>query len=748
MKHKEDSVILKGNYTFDILFGIISICNFVVGMRLHSIIFSATNLIPFVSIIYDPKVKNILKQLDCEEYGIELSKLNEKNFNELLEKIVSNNKIIKKSLSILIKSQRKKVITNFNYILKLPEKKKTLSKFNDPEILAAFKKIFTSHIIKLDNEYEFSKNLSEQNQKTIQESSDKIKQLASEKTSLIQEISTIQNTNLENQETITKLQTSLETNQKIIEETSSTIKQLASEKTSLIQEISTIQNTNLKNQETITKLQTSLETNQKTITDKESQITKLQTSLETNQKIIEKNNKIINQLDTEKNSLMEQISSLQAYNEDNQRRLNDIYQSFVWRSLRKYDNSLGKIFPIRTKKYLKSTKEESTKEEQKLHVEKALAKQLFDKKDIICFPIIDWNFRFQRPQHLMSKFAKKGHRVFYLTVSLRPLNKSYEMKTISENIYQVELRSPKLFDIYKDKLNGSLITEVMESIKNLKNDLKIDAVSFVEFPTWAPLVLELRNQYGFNIIFDCLDDFTGFSNVTKERRNEEKNLLQKSDLVIATSSYLLKKVMKETSKSLFLPNAGDFEHFNKSTENLLKDFRKPIVGYFGSIAEWFDKDLIEFLANKRPDLTFVFIGYTFGSDIRKLEELENVHFLGEMPYSELPKYLCGFDVCLIPFKNVPLIEATHPVKIYEYMAAGKPVIATKMIELLPMADLCYVAEDKDNFLKKLDNALNENDEKLKTRRMEFASKNTWDDRFNLLYSELNKIKSFNINHHN
>lgn len=204
--------------------------------------------------------------------------------------------------------------------------------------------------------------------------------------------------------------------------------------------------------------------------------------------------------------------------------------------------------------------------------------------------------------------------------------------------------------------------------------------------------------------------------------------------------------MNKTKRYLFLPNAGEFEHFNKTKDGLLK-YKKPIIGYFGSISDWFDTTLIEYLANNRPEFTFVMIGYTFGADIRKLQKFPNIHFLGERPYSELPKYLHDFDVCLIPFKKIPLIEATHPVKIYEYFSAGKPVVATNMVELNSMSDMCYLAQGKEDFLEKLDLAVNEKDETIIKKRIKFASENTWENRFETLYNELKKTDSFNIEHH-
>jgi glycosyltransferase involved in cell wall biosynthesis len=116
-----------------------------------------------------------------------------------------------------------------------------------------------------------------------------------------------------------------------------------------------------------------------------------------------------------------------------------------------------------------------------------------------------------------------------------------------------------------------------------------------------------------------------------------------------------------------------------------------------------------------------------------------VHFLGEKPYSELPKYLYWFDVCIIPFKLTPLIEATHPVKFYEYLSSGKPVVSAKLPELLPYNDLCYLADSKEDFLNKIEIGLKEDNLETKRKRIEFAKSNTWDDRYERLASHAKEI---------
>lgn len=443
-----------------------------------------------------------------------------------------------------------------------------------------------------------------------------------------------------------------------------------------------------------------------------------------------------------------EIQDLQKAIESYQKIIIDIHQSFILRALHKYDKTIGKYLPLRPKKYAQSSNDFLPEKEQQLNLNESLK---FDntKKDILCFPIINWDFRIQRPQHLMSKFAKHGHRVFYFTVNLRKLPRTYEIKKIGKNLYQVELNFSKFFDIYKDSFDSNLIDKFMTSFNDFRKDVSLDAISIINFPTWAPVALEMKKRFGYGILFDCLDDFTGFANVRKIREKEEELLLKNSDLVTATSSNILKKIMSKTSKSLFLPNAGEFEHFNqKHDENILKNYKKPVIGYFGAISDWFDNNLIEFVAKKRPDYTFVLIGHTYGSNIQKLEKLPNVHFLGERPYSELPKYLHGFDVCLIPFTNTPLIEATHPVKIYEYLSTGKPVVCNTMKELLLIQDLCYLANSNEEFLQMIDTALKENSPDLIKKRIDYASKNTWNHRFEKLISKLSTIETLNLNQHN
>ena len=361
--------------------------------------------------------------------------------------------------------------------------------------------------------------------------------------------------------------------------------------------------------------------------------------------------------------------------------------------------------------------------------------------DIICFPIIDWHFRYQRPQQLLSRFAQNGHRVFYLTVELEPLKKEYVVREIAENIIEVHLSVSSPFNVYNDTLTEEQIESLLSSFEYVRRDFDIGAaISFVDFPSWQPLTFRLKDAHGWKVLYDCMDEHTGFSNIDESIIQEEKALIMSSDLVVTTSAHLQRKVGAERDDTVLIPNAGDYDHFCRALHKESPfDVKGPVVGYYGAIAEWFDNELVEYLANERPDWRFVLIGHTFGSDISRLESLPNVQFLGEKPYAELPNYLCGFDVCIIPFRLTPLIKATHPVKFYEYLAAGKPVVSSRLTELEPFKDLCYLADDKDDFLKKVEKALDEDGKDLKDKRMEFAKEHTWDERYAILESHIKRL---------
>jgi GT2 family glycosyltransferase len=245
----------------------------------------------------------------------------------------------------------------------------------------------------------------------------------------------------------------------------------------------------------------------------------------------------------------------------------------------------------------------------------------------------------------------------------------------------------------------------------------------VQHPAWHQVACGVP---GATVVYDCLDLATGFSNVAKSLGAAESALLASADVVVAASRPLAEHVSRHRAATL-IRNAADVEFFAQGfTERLPGE--PPVIGYFGAIADWFNIEWIEHSAAERPHWEFRLIGRTDGCDISRAAQLPNVTFLGEQPYERLPAFLREVDVAVIPFKLMELTRCTNPVKLYEYMGAGKPVVAARMPEIVEATDLVYLADDAASFTDCLEQALTEDSVALRRRRQEWAREHNWANR--------------------
>ncbi len=355
--------------------------------------------------------------------------------------------------------------------------------------------------------------------------------------------------------------------------------------------------------------------------------------------------------------------------------------------------------------------------------------------DIVCLPIIDWRFRFQRPQQLATRFARHGHRVFYLSTRFRRLfGPTYKARRMAENVEEVSLRGPKRH-VYTDLLDDTALERLFAGVDQLRRERRIEsAVVMVQLPFWTPLAERLRERFGWRIVYDCMDHHAGFSSNATPMVAEEERLLAGADLVLASSQGLLAFCRERTEHVLLLPNACDYEHFSRVKPRPGKE--RPVIGYYGAIADWFDSNLVSELARHRTDWDFVFIGSTWSGDVRHLERLPNVRLTGEQPYASLPRWLDGMDVLMLPFKRQPLTEATNPVKAYEILAAGRPLVSVPLPEMAALAPLVRLASTVHEFEHEIDAALREDDPAQIERRRAFARHNTWEARYQRLWEAL------------
>jgi len=349
------------------------------------------------------------------------------------------------------------------------------------------------------------------------------------------------------------------------------------------------------------------------------------------------------------------------------------------------------------------------------------------KGDIFMFPIIDWHFRVQRPQHVAMSLADCGYRVFYFS--------TVPILDAGDHLFEiVEQAKPGVFlcklratgpaqNIYHDTMSLPVMQAYRNSILNLMDKVESKAtVSIVHLPYWKPLVDSIP---GTLVGYDCMDHHAGFHSDSKEIPQQEVELIQNADFVVTTSNYLHRNI-KQWRGSTLIRNGTECKYLSKKPRRLLVSKRSPIVGYIGAIAEWFDIELLIKSAKQYPDWQFVLVGGTFGCNDKAAAELPNIKFIGEIPYDQVPQYLHAFDVAIIPFKIIELTKATNPVKVYEYLSAGKPVVATAMFELLLLEEHIHIAHDHTGFLGKLMDAMEESSDLiLAKKRSEWAESQDW-----------------------
>lgn len=357
--------------------------------------------------------------------------------------------------------------------------------------------------------------------------------------------------------------------------------------------------------------------------------------------------------------------------------------------------------------------------------------------DVLVLSIIDFDFRFQRPQQIAADMAGRGHRVFWISPArfLPPDSPvAFELSEIRDNIWEVRLRAPAP-DIYLGSLDPGHRDKMLDSLEQAIRDCGIStACVYVQIPFWRQLAMGLRARHPFRVLYDCMDDWETFHNIGAFNKSEERHFIRECDVLLVTAERLKQKCLAQNTSPILVRNAADFVFFHEEKEvsKHLDGVDGPIIGYFGAIADWMDLDLVYDVARARPQYSFVLAGGVFDRDISRLKALPNTRFLGQLDYREMPKLLRGFDVSIIPFVVNQVTNATDPVKLYEYFSQGKPVVTTDMSELAMCGDLIYTARNSDEFARQLDAALSEADGDLPKRRIEFASENTWPHRVSVV----------------
>ncbi len=339
---------------------------------------------------------------------------------------------------------------------------------------------------------------------------------------------------------------------------------------------------------------------------------------------------------------------------------------------------------------------------------------------VIAFPPgLGWQTQlFQRPQQLARALARRGALVFYQEPEHLPIPSGFQQE--DARLYRCHVP-----------------VETFRGLEGL----------WVYALTWNWMFVE---RFGpARVIYDVVDHLSAFHGDPQTLRLAHERLARAAQIVLATSSDLHRWVSVLRPDAQLCPNGVDYEHFVGARQPSdapppadlapILAAGRPIVGYYGALAAWVDYDLIAQVAALRPDLSLVLIGPDHDHSLpASLLALPNVAWLGVKPYANLPNHLRYFDVATIPFRLNEVTHAASPVKLFEYLAAGKPVVVTPMRESLRIP-IVLPAADAGEFSSQITRALAlRGDWEYLHQSDEIARQNTWEARTDVILGRLSR----------
>jgi glycosyltransferase involved in cell wall biosynthesis len=360
--------------------------------------------------------------------------------------------------------------------------------------------------------------------------------------------------------------------------------------------------------------------------------------------------------------------------------------------------------------------------------------------DLVCFCHLRWDFVYQRPQHLMSRFAKR-FRIFFIE---EPLFHSYDDCYKIDYVENVSVIKIYLKEAPDNKL--SLITRQKLLLNKLFSERKIN-----KFIAWyyTPMALKIsRHLKPEFIIYDCMDELSAFKFAPPELKILEAALFKKAQLVF-TGGHNLYESKKQAHHNIYpFPSSIDKQHFMQARKNVQQPADQfnilPVrLGFYGVIDERFNIKLIEEVAKKRPEWQLILIGPVVKIDAADLPKQKNIHYLGSKSYKDLPSYLSGWDIAIIPFEKNESTKYISPTKTPEYLAAGIPVISTSIVDVVNpygINNLVHIADTTDEFIAAAERQFNTSAKEYGEwlRRVdEFLADVSWDKTVEKMMAQVN-----------
>ena len=346
--------------------------------------------------------------------------------------------------------------------------------------------------------------------------------------------------------------------------------------------------------------------------------------------------------------------------------------------------------------------------------------------DMIVFCHLRWDFVYQRPQHIISRLASQ-YKILVVEEPVGKTNNEVEITEISDSLH-----------ILKPHIDH--VNQLSTYLRSLLKESKYLVGWF-----YSAAFVSVLDVFDFEtVVYDCMDELTLFKGASAALLTQENSLLAAADIVY-TGGKSLYESKKEKHHNVFcFPSSVDVAHFSSaksvSVEKPadLKNIKIPIVGYYGVIDERIDLDLLKKTALQSPDASFVMIGPICKIDEKDLPHAENIHYLGMKSYEELPQYLHFFDIAMMPFALNNSTKFISPTKTLEYMAAMKPIISTKIKDVVRDYISCVsLIDNADDFSKAIAQPMTD----FQTQYQQILENTSWDRTACKMATIINKVSA-------
>ena len=327
---------------------------------------------------------------------------------------------------------------------------------------------------------------------------------------------------------------------------------------------------------------------------------------------------------------------------------------------------------------------------------------------LICFSHLRWNFVFQRPQHLMSRFAREMNVIYWEEpTDVGPKEIPFLQVRQTEEAPNVRIAVPHLPEGMPAEAREATLKRLLDAhIASLRGPL----IAWYYTPMMLPFS---RHIDADALVYDAMDELSKFRFAPANLLDLEGELMARANLVFTGGSSLFEAKKDRHPSVHCFPSSVDRAHFAKARSGLFdpadqEDLNHPRLGFYGVIDERFDTELLDRIAEMRPNWSFVMVGPVVKISEEDLPKRSNIHYLGSKTYDELPAYLSGWDVALMPFAMNESTEFISPTKTPEYLTGGKPVVSTPIRDVVRhygQLEGVQIAGDPESFVAGCEKAL-------------------------------------------